>query len=121
MLEELGKALKQWAKIAGADPDFDGGSLADWQVNSTVEELNEANALDQSGLTTAMLLNAVYTKWAENATVNLKQLVDKDPDVMKLMREYKLLNKRLRAGPIREAVDDFRESTFEMLGAKRNR
>lgn len=72
-------ALHQWARLLGEDPEQNSESVSSWTARASFEELEEAQALDDTGITTCMLLRAMVEEYVLDHTVTLHKILN-DPD-----------------------------------------
>lgn len=80
--ERLNKAILKWVKLTGVDPKetsftIGGREISSYEIRNTYREFNEAQELDPSGLTAAMLLRAFVDWYTENVAFTAKELIEK--------------------------------------------
>ncbi len=106
--EKLQTALKLWLKLTGYKQK--GKSIRDWEARMTVEELQESLELDDTGVTTAMVLRALLEQAKQHTTFSLREIYEREADFMKTIRLTHKLHKQLALPEIAEAVTDFDET-----------
>lgn len=111
----LKHAMDAWAVVAGLDPNAASVEVQNWRMKSTVDDLNMCQEEDPTGLTTAMLLYAIYDSWSTHSTLSVKELLTKDDDTIQMIEQFRTLAWTLSNKQIREAVDDFKDTIFRAL------
>lgn len=100
-------ALDLWQKVTGVDPTARGGTLGDWDIRKTYEQINEAVELDPSGVTAILLVAYFANDYLAEPDISLLSLLD-DPERIAARLEHprKLLS-ILRQPVVTEARDGF--------------
>jgi hypothetical protein len=116
MHEELNRALAKWVEILGIDPSAaDAMNKIDWGYRTTIEQLEEAQKLDMTGLTTAMILYGIWESYAENLTISVRDMLDKNPESLKLIADYKELRNLISTPAIMEEMMAFQKHIKECM------
>ena len=72
----LNQAINQWVDFTEVAPrEYGSFSWGEYEVQGTYRELNEAQDLDPTGLTTAMLLHTFVDAMARNTTLSMYELL----------------------------------------------
>lgn len=110
MHDELNKALAKWIEILDVDPNaVDAMNNIDWHYRTTVENIEEAQKLDDTGLTTAMILFGIWESYANSLTVSVKKMLDKDHAALKLIDDYSELHKLITTPVICNNMLEFQQ------------
>jgi len=116
MHDELNRALAKWIEILGIDPNAANAmDKVEWGYRTTVEQLQEAQKLDMTGLTTALILYGIWEAYAENLTISVRKMLDEDPEALKLLADYRELKELISAPSIRDAMADFQSHAKESM------
>ena len=111
MREALNAALLKWAEITGDE----NGEIANWHYEVSLKHLNEAQDLDPTGLTAAMLLVAIWEKFSASSTINVQQVLRQDAQTMQTLADFRELQGLLENPELVEAMDAFRADVLERL------
>ena len=85
MREALNAALSKWAAITGDAS----GQIRNWHYEVSLKDLNEAQELDPSGLTAAMLLVAIWEQFSSAKTINVQQVLRQDHLTRQTLAEFR--------------------------------
>lgn len=111
MREALNAALCKWAAITGDAS----GKIRNWHYEVSLKDLNEAQDLDPSGLTAAMLLVAIWEQFSSAKTINVQQVLRQDAATMQTLADFRELQGLLENPELVEAMDAFRAKALERL------
>ena len=111
MRDALNAALLKWAEITGDEA----GKVANWHYEVSLKHLNEAQDLDPTGLTAAMLLVAIWEQFSASHTINVQQVLRQDPQTMQTLADFRELQALLENHELVEAMDAFRADVLERL------
>jgi len=109
--EELNKALAKWIEIVGPSET----KIGNWDYTVSVEELNEAQQLDDTGVTTAMVLQSMWDFFSLRLKVSLRDIIEEKPEALRSIELYKDLQKLLHTPLIDEEVAIFQTQVVENL------
>lgn len=113
--ESLNEALSLWLELIGINPAAQSFSLGDWGLRTVCEKLNQAQELDDTGLSTALLLEHAFLKFVKQAKCSLRELLDEDAGVIQQINTAERLEKLLAGPAIREPVLEFQARLTEAL------
>lgn len=103
----LGKAVQLWMDYHGYDESKKLYQLGDYEIRETYEELEEAQELDQSGLTAAMLLRS-YVDWqARNNQYTVKDLLERREEVEEDVTRLQAMIDILESPVVKKSVESF--------------
>lgn len=108
--EQLNEALELWVALTGVDPMNRSFNLQSYHVQQTYEQLNEAQKLDPTGLTTAMLLRAFVEEWTLEATYSANDLLNRPGLVQSEIEKMRKVIAVLERPEVKEPTDEFLES-----------
>lgn len=111
--DKLQLALKMWLKLTGYKKK--GKTLRDWDVRMTVEELQESLELDDTGVTTAMVLRSLLEQSKKCNEFTLHDIYHRDPEFMRTIRLTHKLHKQLALPEIDENVESFNTTLREAI------
>lgn len=110
--EELNKALAKWIEIVGPSET---GKINNWDYAVSVEELDEAQQLDDTGITTAMVLQSMWDFFSLHLKVSLRDIIEEKPEALRSIELYKDLQKLLHTPLIDEEVVAFQTQVVKNL------
>lgn len=110
--DDLNIALQKWVEIVGPDAD---GTIKNYDHRICIDELNEAQELDQTGITTAMLLQSIWDYYSSNVKVSLRDVIEENPKATRLIQLYKELDNLLHATTIDTEASQFQSKIIETL------
>lgn len=107
--EALNKAIEQWVDLTGVDPEAETWrySFGDMNIPSTYEQFNEAQKLDPSGLTAAMLLRSFVQQMATETTFEAREILEEPEKVDETITKMRAMVKTLEAPAIARPTADF--------------
>ena len=111
----LNDAIQQWVALTGIDPEQTRYRLGEWDIHDTYNQLNEAQRLDKTGLTTAMLLRSFVEWWTENVTFTVNELVNKEDEAKELVAATRKLIATLERPEILEPHNEFLDTLREAI------
>ncbi|MFK4705550.1 hypothetical protein ABIC83_002389 [Roseateles asaccharophilus] len=82
--DTLNKAAALWQSICGIDPDAKTRNLGNWRLHETFDDLKEAQELDPTQITGALLLAHFVDEYFSDHSVKLLDLLN-DPDGVREM------------------------------------
>jgi len=98
-------ALAQWVAIMGADPGESDRNNVSWAAGVSFRELEEAQALDETGLTTCMLLRAMVEDYVLDHAVTLHAILNDPASVEADVAPCRKLIQTLEADWITKEID----------------
>ena len=108
MHELLNQALAKWLEILKVDPQAeDAMRHVHWGDAATVEQLQESQLLDTTGLTTTMLLYGIWERYANNLTISVRKMLDHDPESLKTLADFRELRRLLSDPALVEPMREF--------------
>ena len=110
--EELNLVLAKWIEIVGPDAD---GSIKNYDYKVSIDELNEAQQLDDTGLTTAMVLRSMWNSFSSHLKVSLHDIIKENPKVLRQIELYKDLQKLLHTTTIDTEIKEFQDKIIDSL------
>lgn len=109
--DELNTALAKWLEIT----DCESSKLADFHYFMSVEELDEAQQLDHTGVTTAMVLQSLWDEFSTSIKVSVHDIIKEKPEVLQKIGLYKELQRLLHTPAINEEVIKFQQQMVDVL------
>lgn len=115
LVEEI---LELWISITGMDPEsnqihFRYGD--DFSIDSVREDLKEAIALDDTGLTALLMLRVFAEEFFKYKTFSMKTLMDDTGSIPQLVEKGKLLQNLLYHEEIVDALETFQDKLKQVL------
>jgi hypothetical protein len=113
--DRLNAAIEQWVLLTGIDPEtptykIGGDGVSSWDVKKSYDALNDAQELDETGLTTAMLLRSYIHWFSENINFTAKSILDNPSNMEIKIRQFKDLYALMNTDEIRTPTQDFIET-----------
>jgi len=108
--KHLNEALEKWVKLTGVDPMSKKWNLHSWDVQRTYEQLEEAQKLDITGLTTSMLLRTFVEEWTLEATYSANDLLNKPKQVSDEVMKMREIIGILEHPEVKIPTDEFLNS-----------
>lgn len=104
----LNKAIQQWVELTGVDPEAKTRhGFGEMHISRTYEQFNEAQTLDPTGLTAAMLLRAFVQRMAEEVTFEAREILEEPEKVDETISRMRRLVATLETPAISKPMDDF--------------
>lgn len=103
--EVVNDALHQWVRLLGEDPESSIHDAESWTARASFEELEEAQALDETGMTTCMLLRAMVEEYVLDHAVTLHELLNDPGKVEAEIAPCRKLIQTLEADWITKEID----------------
>lgn len=111
--EIMNNALIMWAKILDIDLTGSTDSL-NWSLESHINEIREAQEIDNTGLTSLMLLNAKVSEYAENNSFTLLDAIKNGKAVNNRIKEIDDLLNILNKNEAITAIEEFQTRLKDM-------
>lgn len=114
MHEHIARALRLWQQLIVVTPDAKSYKIRDWGLVSSYEELNEAQELDGTGISTVMLLESLFRGYSERH-VTLSEILAADKSYLRQLATARRLRQALNHPEIRQVVDEFHADQLKAL------
>lgn len=111
--KHLNEAIQKWVDFTGVDPQSQSWDMGDYEIKKTYDEIQEAQELDESGITTAMLIHSFADWLCRNVNFSLHSLYHHPENALDDLDKLKALLDSLESDPIKDAVSAFQSKLKE--------